>query len=226
MRTFAIKRTLKLGVKSLCLHGLRSILTVLGIVFGVCSVIAMLAIGEGASQEALERIRQLGSHNILVESVKPPEDQSASASRSRVVEYGLTYDDAERISQTLPTVEIVVPTREIRQNIRSRERRIDGLVVGTMPWYMDVAKLRLKQGRFITWMDVKGKHNVCVLGAELVRALFPVDEPLGMIVRLGQQPYKVVGSWSPGPTRAARDGETSTRICTSPSRRRRRDSAK
>ncbi len=204
MRTFAIKRTLKLGVKSLCLHGLRSILTVLGIVFGVCSVIAMLAIGEGASQEALERIRQLGSHNILVESVKPPEDQSASASRSRVVEYGLTYDDAERISQTLPTVEIVVPTREIRQNIRSRERRIDGLVVGTMPWYMDVAKLRLKQGRFITWMDVKGKHNVCVLGAELVRALFPVDEPLGMIVRLGQQPYKVVGIMEP---RADKGGE-------------------
>src|SRR6185436_8192370 len=73
-----LKRTVRLGVKSLWLHRLRSLLTVLGIVFGVCSVIAMLAIGEGASFEAQEQIKNLGSQNIILRSVKPPEAQKIS----------------------------------------------------------------------------------------------------------------------------------------------------
>ena len=71
------QRTIRLGWKSLWLHRLRSLLTVLGIVFGVCSVIAMLAIGEGASFEAQEQIKNLGSQNIILRSVKPPEEQKA-----------------------------------------------------------------------------------------------------------------------------------------------------
>ena len=72
------QRTVRLGLKSLWLHRLRSLLTALGIVFGVCSVIAMLAIGEGASHEAQEQIKNLGSQNIILTSVKPPEDQKVS----------------------------------------------------------------------------------------------------------------------------------------------------
>src|SRR5438093_12828598 len=87
-----IKRVVRLGVKSLWLHKLRSMLTVLGIVFGVCSVIAMLAIGEGASFEAQEQIKNLGSQNIILRSVKPPEEQKVSdkGSQSYVLQYGLT----------------------------------------------------------------------------------------------------------------------------------------
>ena len=81
-------RTVRLGFKSLWMHRLRSLLTVLGIVFGVCSVIAMLAVGEGASYEAQEQIRRLGSSNILLKSVKPSEEQKVSAQRSYVSEYG------------------------------------------------------------------------------------------------------------------------------------------
>ena len=68
-------RTLRMALRSLWLHRLRSLLTVLGIVFGVCSVIAMLAIGEGASFEAQEQIKNLGSQNVILRSVKPPEEQ-------------------------------------------------------------------------------------------------------------------------------------------------------
>src|SRR3954470_1231108 len=90
-----LKRTVRLGMRSLWLHRLRSFLTVLGIVFGVCSVIAMLAIGEGASYEAQEQIKNLGSQNIIVRSVKPPEEQKVSdrASQSYVLQYGMTYAD-------------------------------------------------------------------------------------------------------------------------------------
>ena len=74
----SLKRAVRLGVKSLWLHRLRSLLTALGIVFGVCSVIAMLAIGEGASFEAQEQIKNLGSQNIILRSVKPPEEEKIS----------------------------------------------------------------------------------------------------------------------------------------------------
>jgi len=78
MHWFGIKKTLKLGIKSLWMHRLRSTLTTLGIVFGVCSVIAMLAIGEGARRETLEAIARLGSTNLIVETVKPPEEGTDS----------------------------------------------------------------------------------------------------------------------------------------------------
>src|SRR6187402_441536 len=85
-----LRRTVRLGIKSLWLHRLRSLLTVLGIVFGVCSVIAMLAIGEGASFEAQEQIKNLGSQNIILRSVKPPEEQKISNNQQNfILDYGL-----------------------------------------------------------------------------------------------------------------------------------------
>src|SRR5881296_1321937 len=108
-----LRRAVRLGVKSLWLHRLRSLLTVLGIVFGVCSVIAMLAIGEGASYEAQEQIKSLGSQNIIVRSVKPPEEEkvSSQANQSYVLEYGIKYADVRRIEKTIPGVTVVVPGR-------------------------------------------------------------------------------------------------------------------
>ena len=76
------RRVLRLGVKSLWQHKLRSLLTLLGIIFGVCSVIAMLAIGEGASQEAQDQIKKLGSQNIIIEGVKPPDEEKPTGSRN------------------------------------------------------------------------------------------------------------------------------------------------
>src|SRR5512137_1177098 len=113
------QRAIRLGLKSLWLHRLRSLLTVLGIVFGVCSVIAMLAIGEGASYEAQEQIKNLGSQNIILRSVKPPEEQKVSekASQSYVLQYGLTYTDLRRIRSTIPGVTILVPSRIMRDYV-------------------------------------------------------------------------------------------------------------
>ncbi len=191
---WSLKRTVRLGVKSLLLHGLRSFLTVLGIVFGVCSVIAMLAIGEGASIEAQEKIKQLGSHNVLVRSVKPPEDKSPSASMSRIIDYGLTYKDADRIRATLPSVRVVVPTREIRNDVRLWDRVSEGTIVGTLPWYPEVTNIRIKRGRYLSEVDLAEKRNVCVLGARLVEDLFVAIDPVGQIVRVGKHPYRVVGT--------------------------------
>jgi putative ABC transport system permease protein len=147
-----LKRSVRLGLKSLWLHRLRSFLTILGIVFGVCSVIAMLAIGEGASFEAQEQIKNLGSQNIILRSVKPPEEQKVNAQQEFVLEYGLTYDDIKRIKSTIPGITITVPGRLIRDYVWNIVRRVDAEIVGTVPWYPDMRNQRVLKGRFSpTW---------------------------------------------------------------------------
>ena len=190
---FRVKRTLILGLKSLWLHKLRSALTVSGIIFGVCSVIAMLAIGEGASYAAQEQIRQLGSQNIIVNSVKPPEERSAASEQTFALKYGLTYTDAERIKSTIPGVQVLVPARHIRQHIRHLGRRVDGNLVGTVPWYPEVANRTLLRGRFLTAVDMARQANVCVLNEPLLRELFPFSDPVGQVIRAGSHCYRVVG---------------------------------
>src|SRR3954465_12727740 len=89
-------RTLSLALRSLWLHKLRAFLSVLGIIIGTGAVISLMAFGEGSMHDALEDIKRAGATNIIIRSVKPPDD-SASARRTRVATYGLTKDDYERI---------------------------------------------------------------------------------------------------------------------------------
>jgi len=186
--------TVQLGIKSLLLHKLRSGLTMLGIIFGVCSVIAMLAIGEGASFEAQERIKRLGSENIIINSIKPPEDNQQNASgQSFSVEYGITYKDVTRIQDTIPGVERVVPMRIIRENIRFDRNQESGQIIGTLPSYSLVQNVDLVAGRFITPTDEEFQRNVCVITEDLVRKLFPHQDPLQSAVRVKESYYDVVG---------------------------------
>ena len=190
---FQLKRTLRSGLKSLWLHKLRSGLTVLGIMFGVCSVIAMLAIGTGASEEAQEQIRKLGSHNIIIQSVKPPESQSASDSRSRMLQYGLTYRDVDVVTSTIPGVESIVAARKVRCTVTRGSRRMDTAIVGTSPLHAQITNSFVLQGRFLTDVDMQMKSPVCVLGKGAAEALFPMGDALGSIVRQNMLRFKVVG---------------------------------
>ena len=186
-------------MRSLWLHRLRSLLTVLGIVFGVCSVIAMLAIGEGASFEAQEQIKNLGSQNIIVRSVKPPEEQKVSdkGSQNYVLQYGLTYLDVSRIRSTIPGVTVVLPARNIRDYVWNISRRVDCEVVGTVPWYPQMRNQHVASGRFFTDNDMEAQTSVCVLGADMIPALFPLESPLGKHVRVGADYYQVIGVMEP-----------------------------
>src|SRR5437867_9210028 len=167
MKAARMKRIIRLGVKSLWLHRLRSLLTALGIVFGVCSVIAMLAIGEGASHEAQEQIKNLGSQNIILRSVKPPEEQKVSNSgQSYVLEYGLKYPDIRAIQSTIPGVSVIVPGRIIRDFVWNITQRVDCEILGTVPWFPTMRNQRLARGRFFTDQEMDEKSNVCVLSAE------------------------------------------------------------
>ena len=188
---------IRLGVKSLRLHKLRSLLTILGVVFGVCSVIIMLAIGEGIRFEAVQKIKELGASNIIVRSVKPT-TLSAEGEGGGAVRYGLTAADLRRIVDAVPNVTAVTAVRDHRRWMTNHDRRVDGRVVGVTPTYQDVSGIRLRDGRFITVLDQQRATPVAVLGASVAQSLFPLGSAIGRTVRLGEeQYYQVVGVVEP-----------------------------
>ncbi len=193
MRFFGFKKTIKLGLKSLWMHKLRSTLTTLGIVFGVCSVIAMLAIGEGASKEAQEAIKRLGSTNLIVETVKPPEKQANQGDQDDVQHYGLTYKDAESIRNTIPNVEVAIPVREIDSQARFQAVRSSVKLIGTVPWYTEISPISIKRGRFITSIDVHNHMNICVVDRKTAEEIFKFHDPLYKTLKMQGAYFKVVG---------------------------------
>lgn len=191
---YRLKRSVVLGLKSLWMHKLRSFLTALGIVFGVCSVITMLAIGEGASYEAQQQIKDLGSQNIILESEKPTSTTtSGEQTRSLVLEYGITYRDISQIQSTIPGVEVTVPSRTMKDYVWRLTRSVDGNILGTIPWYPRMKNRDLIDGRFYTQVEVDKRANVCVLNEGLASELFPLEKPLGKTIRVRQSYFRIIG---------------------------------
>jgi putative ABC transport system permease protein len=189
------RRVLVLALRSLWLHKLRAFLSVLGIIIGTAAVISLMAFGEGSMHDALEDIKRQGATNIIVRSVKPP-DEASSHRRSFVAHYGIKYDDHERF-QTIGVITRQVPMRIFPQEIRYLERMYIGRVVATTPAYTEVNQLSLAAGRFLIGDDDRDLLNVAVLGSVVADKLFPFEEPLGQTVRLGQHFYRVVGILHP-----------------------------
>jgi putative ABC transport system permease protein len=184
-------RTLKLSVKSLFLHPLRSALTVLGIFIGVAGVIWLLSIGEGIGRAAENQIAGLGARNIIVRTIKPSSDEVQDAG------YGLTRDDYDRLLATIPTVEKAIPIREVSREFRFRTRKMEGRCVGCTPDYAEVTRLTVDQGRFLSDADLQEDANYCVLAAEVAQRLIPSGEALGKKVMIDEDFYTVVGVLKP-----------------------------
>ena len=186
------------------MHKLRSLLTAMGIVFGVCSVIAMLAIGEGASYEAQQQIKDLGSQNIIIESVKPTDKTTAGEQeRSLILDYGVTYEDVSQIQATIPGVLVTIPTREVKDFIWNEANNVDGAAVGTVSWFPEMRNRNVIRGRFFTELEMAMRSPVCVLSKSLARKLFPLTEPVGDTVRIQTSYFRVVGLIEDDPAVAA-----------------------
>jgi putative ABC transport system permease protein len=190
------------------MHKLRSFLTALGIVFGVASVISMLAIGEGASYEAQQQIKDLGSQNIILESVKPTNTATAGEQeRSLILEYGLTYKDIAQIQATVPGVDVTIPARRVKDFLWNVSNSVDGVALGTVAWFPTMKNRDIVRGRFFTQMEMDDRSPVCVLTASLARNLFPLDEPIGKTVRMQNSYFRVVGVVEDDPAFAATESE-------------------
>ncbi|MFC1534569.1 ABC transporter permease [Thermodesulfobacteriota bacterium] len=186
-------RNVLLGIENLLLHKLRSFLTMLGVVFGVGSVVAMLSVGEGASKEALEQIRKVGSNNIIITSVKSVEEESSTTTRVRMSIYGLTYKDHERISGTFKAIRRTVPVKLVREEGRLGERSLELRVVGTTPIWFDLVKRPLVAGRILIPSDSEGQAAVAVLTEFGARRLLATRNTIGQNLRIGGSNFKIIG---------------------------------
>lgn len=196
MRILSVE-TIALGLNNLRLHKLRSLLTSLGIIFGVAAVICMLSISEGASADEMRLIQLLGTRNIIVNSVKPEENQRSTQGNTNMVEYGITRDDVQMIKASVPRIDNIVPLRTVSFRARHGENQGQMQTVGTTPEFFDVVNVRVGMGRALTHVDNQKRSNVCVLGSAAREALFPYKDPIGETILVerfpSSIPFTVVG---------------------------------
>jgi putative ABC transport system permease protein len=200
--------TLRLGMRSLAAHRLRSLLTALGIVLGVASVIVMLAVGEAARFQALKQLEDLGANTIILRSTKPVDEPSQQEGMD-LTAYGLTYADLGRIQETVPTVTAATPMREFRKTVRFRDRKVEARIVSVTPEFLKQNNIRLSTGREIDELDQRRFDNVVVLGAATAEQLFPTQQPVGRTVSIESidraRAFTVVGVTEPKTLAAGSD---------------------
>jgi len=184
-------QTLRLGLKSLLLHKLRSGLAILGILIGVTAVIWLVAMGEGVSYQAQQQIKDLGANNIIIRSTKPPAD--ALRGGGFIIAYGLLRADFDRINSNVPTLTQAVPMREITREARYLDNVTDIRLVGCTAKYLSMNNLRMARGRFISDKDMEAGDNVCVIGDQTARQLFPYQDPIGEFLQIEDAFYVVIG---------------------------------
>ena len=199
MHGLSLIRIIAVGFKSLKLHKLRSALTMLGMIIGVWAVITLVAIGEGASQDAQEAIRALGAQNVIIRSVKPLSDKVQIQGREHewVANYGLDNDDAVRIRETVPGVKRVLPILTQRKNAMHGMRNHDCQLIGTFPDYPAFTQSRVLVGRFLNEFEEIHHISSCVITLELAEKLFVGQNPLLQKIEIrgfeSEQIFQVVG---------------------------------
>ena len=185
-----------LSFHNLMLHKVRSLLTSLGIIFGVGSVIAMMAISEGAKHEALRQIESMGVDRILLSSRKPPQTGQESAesgsSRNSHLEFGLTKEDRAAILR-MDNVHSIESVRNARSVVLSGTTKLDVSLLGASDGFLEASRSRITGGRWFSPVD--GNHAVCVLGVDAKRALFPLSRRnvIGATVSVGRHVFQVIG---------------------------------
>lgn len=180
-----------LAFKNLGRHAFRSFLTVLGIVFGVGSLVAMLSITEGARRKAMEEMASLAVENIIVESSEPTGGETAGKNGRHVI-YGLTDRD-KKAFEGFHNVRNIVSLRDCRQSIYHKGEKTTIGTVATDPEFKSVGKLKLLEGRFICDADNEKLNRVCVLGTRAADTLFPGQKIGDMSVLIGSTWFDVVG---------------------------------
>jgi putative ABC transport system permease protein len=193
MRHTRIVRNILSGIENLLLHKLRSSLTMLGVVFGVGSVVAMLSVGEGASKEALAQIRKLGSNNIIVSSVKSAEEEALSTTHSHMSIYGLTYEDHARIAESFSRVRQTAPAKLMRKDSRLGERAMELRVVGTTFEWFELVPREVLAGRVLLSCDQDKQAPVAVLTEFGARKILATESTIGQTVRIGGDQFEVIG---------------------------------
>jgi len=179
----------KIGLKGLKSNKLRAALTMLGIVFGVAAVIAMMSIGEGAKQETLEQIELMGTNNIIITKISTVQTQSQKASFSP----GLTMKDGIAIKEIIPLVDYIVPQREMNTQVFYKSNMLDAKVIGTTSDYFETYNSAIEKGSFFKSFHIRDYSNVCVIGSGIKDAMFKFEDPLNKKIKIGDLWFNIIG---------------------------------
>jgi putative ABC transport system permease protein len=183
-----ILESVKMASTTLVANKLRSSLTMLGIIIGNASVIAMVGIGQGAQKLAAEQFQSLGPNTLFV---VPGSQESRSTSFDQPKT--LVLEDAKAIASRVPTVAEVAPQISATQVITYQGQNSKDSVIGTTPEYLQVRSFEVAKGRFIRDVDMRRNNQVVVLGSELANELFPYQNPIGKRLRIKNTSFEIVG---------------------------------
>lgn len=185
-----ILNLLKIALKALNNNKLRCFLTMLGIIIGVASVITMLAIGQGSKNSIKEQISEMGSNMIMIH---PGHMQRGGVRQSADDMQSLEVADYEALA-TLPGVAAISPSVNSGGQLVNGNNNYPSTIYGITPDYLDIRKLKVKDGAMFSDHDIKSAAKVCVLGKTVVDNLFPGGEdPVGRVIRFGKIPLTVIG---------------------------------
>ncbi|WP_296971047.1 ABC transporter permease [Tepidanaerobacter sp. EBM-38] len=173
-------QTIKIALRGILDNKLRSFLTMLGIIIGVTSVIALVSIGQGATSQVTEQIQSLGS-NLLTVNIM-----------GRGANTTLSYKDAMEFAES-PYISGVAPVVTGNATVKHANKNSSVQIQGTNADFLTVRNYKLSQGRFITPADVNMRQKVAILGSQIAEDLFGLVNPIGQEVKIGGQIFKVVG---------------------------------
>jgi putative ABC transport system permease protein len=182
--------SLKIALRALRTNKMRSFLTMLGIIIGIAAVIAMVAIGSGASKIISEQIASIGSNILLV---LPGSRTSSGIRLGQGSTPTLTYDDAKAITRECPSVALAAPVVRGGAQVVYGNMNWSTSVNGITPEYLSVRDWRVVAGRSIAQSDVEGSTKNCLIGRTVAENLFGAEDPIGKIVRVKKLPFIVVG---------------------------------
>lgn len=186
-----LQENIRLSLRGLIDHKFRSFLTMLGIIFGVASVITMLSIGEGAKREAIAKYQDLGVNNIIIRE-KKMSDEELEEVRARFSR-GLSIQDAEVIHEIVPGVLNTASQAEINTDVRFADRSVKSTVIGITPAFIEMLNYKTEKGSFISQDHYDRGLRVCVLGAGVATTLFRNEDAVGKMVKIDDQWMEVIG---------------------------------
>ncbi|HWQ53566.1 MAG TPA: ABC transporter permease [Bryobacteraceae bacterium] len=187
---------LKMGLSSLLAHKLRSLLTMLGMIFGVGAVVAMLSITAGAQKEMMSFIDQLGVNNIIVEAREAVDRNELQTVRA--ISPGLTFRDFRAISENVQGLEALTPRKRFKpQKVLPKTSQEPPQLIGVLPNFVDINSLKLVAGRFFTYEENERSAPVCVLGEMAKVNLLGFDDAIGKFVKVNEVWLQVIGVLTP-----------------------------
>lgn len=185
------EENIRVALRALIDHKFRSFLTMLGIIFGVASVITMLSIGEGAKREAIAKYQDLGVNNIIIRE-KKLSDQELEEVRAKFSP-GLSLQDASVIKEIVPGVINTSSQSELSTDVKYTDKSAKSTVIGITPEFVNIMNYKTGKGEFIGEKHYNSALRVCVLGAGVARTLFGSENPIGKMVKISDQWFEVSG---------------------------------